>query len=326
MKAPLLVVLPLVLLGAVAWIAVVPPAGSSRAAAAPEPPQVLPLSEWPLTASAARGQAVYRDNCLGCHGVEGRGDGDAAAFLDPLPRDFQSATFKFRSTPSGELPRLDDVMHVVRCGLHGSAMPAFPLLPQEQLRDVAAFVLSLAEFGLMRREVAYVLDDEQLSLQALLADRARFEALKAEVLEDACAEVWPVPMPPRPPADAASLARGAALYAKQCVACHGASGRGDGSSSFHLRDSRDAVILPRDFTTGIFRAGSRPEDIFLRLRTGLSGTPMPAVSGSDEELWHLTNYVLSLRDPASPVRPHPTSCEHDAGDRRPAAASEGAGR
>ena len=33
------------------------------------------------------------------------------------------------------------------------------------------------------------------------------------------------------------------------------------------------------------RAGISPRDVFLRLKTGLNGTPMPAVYGSDEELW-----------------------------------------
>lgn len=307
-----------------------PPGADDSAAGAPAARATLTLADWTLGDAAARGRQVYADWCIGCHGAEGRGDGEAAALLDPLPRDFQAAAFKFRSTPSGELPRLDDVMHVVRCGLRGSAMPSFKLLPEEQLRDVSAFVLALAELGLVRREVDFVLDDEGLTLPQLLADTARFAELKAEVLGDAYEAVWPVPMPAQPADDAASRQRGAELYAKQCVACHGASGRGDGSSSFHLRDSRDAAIRPRDFTTGVFRAGSRPEDLFLRLRTGLNGTPMPAVSGSDEDLWHLTHFILSLKDPRSPARPHPTSCEHDAADRQPraeaAASAAGAAR
>ncbi|HZL98986.1 MAG TPA: c-type cytochrome [Planctomycetota bacterium] len=323
MKALILLVAVLLVGGGAAWSARVGPAGNVPPRGADESAgdgATLALADWPLDAGAGRGQAVYERWCIGCHGREGRGDGEAAAFLDPLPRDFQSAAFKFRSTPSGELPRLDDIMHVVRCGLRGSSMPSFPLLPQEQLRDVAAYVLSLAEFGLLRREVEYVLDDEGLTLQQLLADRERLAALRAEVLADAYESVWPVAMPPRPPDDAASRARGAELYVQQCVACHGSTGLGDGRSSFHLRDSRDAVIRPRDFTTGIFRAGSRPEDLFLRLRTGLNGTPMPAIAGSDEELWHLTHYILSLKDPGHPARPHPTACEHDAADRRPPAA------
>jgi len=336
MRAVSLVFLLVLVAGGAAWSARAAAAGNVPAsdppvaddsAAAPAGRPAFGLADWPLSADAARGKEVYAHWCIGCHGAEGRGDGEAAVFLDPLPRDFQSANFKFRSTPSGELPRLDDVMHVVRCGLRGSAMPSFKLLPEAQLRDVAAFVLALAELGLMRREVDSVLDDEGLTLAALLADRERFDAIRTEVLDDAYESVWPVAMPAQPPDDADSRARGAELYAQQCVACHGASGRGDGRSSFHLRDSRDAVIRPRDFTTGIFRAGSRPEDLFLRLRTGLNGTPMPAVSGSDEDLWHLTHYILSLKDPLSPARPHPTSCEHDAADRRPpSGAAAGAAR
>jgi hypothetical protein len=104
------------------------------------------------------------------------------------------------------------------------------------------------------------------------------------------------------------------------VACHGASGVGDGSSSFHLRDWKNTVVRPRDFTSGIFRAGSTPKDLFLRMRTGLNGTPMPSVYGSDEDLWDITHFIISLKDPDSTHRPHPVSCAaHDE-----AAASEGA--
>ena len=64
-------------------------------------------------------------------------------------------------------------------------------------------------------------------------------------------------------------------------------------------------MVPRDFTTGVFRAGSSPEDVFLRLRTGLNGTPMPAVSGSDEDLWDLTHFILSLESDDAGRWTHP---------------------
>ena len=36
---------------------------------------------------------------------------------------------------------------------------------------------------------------------------------------------------------------------------------------------------------------------------------MPSVYGSDEDLWAITHYILSLVDETTRAEPHPTSCE-----------------
>ncbi len=277
--------------------------------AEPETPPAARLSfaQYPLGESAQRGATVYARWCVGCHGPEGRGDGIASPLLSPPPRNFQLGKFKFRSTPSGELPTEADLLHTISCGLQGSAMPGFPLMPEPEKRDVVAFVRALTEYGLVKREVDYVMEDEELSLEQVLGER--FAEIREEALADAYENVWPVAVPPEPEVDGAALAQGRKLYEQQCVACHGSSGRGDGPSNNHLRDGTDAPIRARDFTTGVFRAGSAPSDLFLRMKTGLNGTPMPAVSGSDDDLWAIAHYILSLRDPANAGFIHPTSCE-----------------
>ena len=57
-----------------------------------------------LVGRANRGKALYQRYCIFCHGPEGDGRGESAAYLDPKPRDFTKAVFKCRSTPSGSLP------------------------------------------------------------------------------------------------------------------------------------------------------------------------------------------------------------------------------
>lgn len=269
-----------------------------------QPGESFTLAHWPPRGAAARGANVYARLCIGCHGDEGRGDGPAVRWLDPLPRDFQAANFKFRTTPSGELPTEEDLLHVVTCGLQGSSMPGFPLVPESLRRDVVAYVLYLARYGLLSAEVGYLLEDGD-SLTDVLAD---LPELEAEVMADAFEEVWPVGVELPPEMDEDTIARGRELYLAQCVACHGDGGRGDGASSFALRDWKDARVVPRDFTTGVYRAGSTPRDIFLRMRTGLNGTPMPSVYGSEEDLWAITHYLLSLQDETTLVAPHPVSC------------------
>ena len=299
----------LILLGAAnrpATDATPPPAATDAG------PELFALEHWELSEQAARGRAVYEQSCIGCHGDTGLGDGLAGAWLDPKPRNFQRGAFKFRSTPSGELPTLDDVVHVITCGLQGSAMRSFPLMPERQRQDVAKYVLELVEFGLMKYEVDDLILSDDMTLAEVFEEE--YEELYEETVFDAWEEVWPVQAPLAPDRDEESLEIGRALYEKQCVACHGATGKGDGSSSFSLRDWKDAPIRARDFTSGVFRAGSSPADIWKRLRTGLNGTPMPAIYGSDEDLWHLTHYILSLKDPDAPGRLHPTACEnHDGG-------------
>ena len=45
-----------------------------------------------------------------------------------------------------------------------------------------------------------------------------------------------------------------------------------------------------------FHGGATSRDIYLRFRTGMTGTPMPsfADAASDAEMWDLANYVVSL--------------------------------
>ena len=47
------------------------------------------------------GGAIYTANCTPCHGTKGRGDGPAAAALDPKPADHTSAVM--RSETDGSL-------------------------------------------------------------------------------------------------------------------------------------------------------------------------------------------------------------------------------
>lgn len=251
----------------------------------------LTLDDWPKSPDAQRGRRVYEDWCIGCHGDEGRGDGEAARFLNPQPRNFQHAAFKFRTTPNGKLPTVNDLVKTITCGLAGSSMPGFPLVPEVERRNVAKYILHLAtwRYGLIEVE------DAGLSLDALrgggLAD------IQDTVYQERVDAIASLSAPPSPKVTPELIAKGKARYLGECSKCHGDTGIGDGSSSFTLRDWKDGQIIARDFTTGVFRSGSSPADLFLRLKTGLNGTPMPSIPGSDEELWAMVHFILSLKDP-----------------------------
>ena len=99
-------------------------------------------------ATADDGSTIYRERCAVCHGADGRGDGPAAALLEPRPRDFTTGRYKFRSTPTGTLPTLADAVATTSRGLRGTSMPGFAdLLTPHAIDAVARYVLALAPPG-----------------------------------------------------------------------------------------------------------------------------------------------------------------------------------
>ncbi len=99
----------------------------------------------------------------------------------------------------------------------------------------------------------------------------------------------------------------------ECAECHGKMGRGDGPNTEKywpvpntqperkyevpgLHDDWGHPQAPRNLTRGIYRGGRRPIDIFRRVHEGIPGTQMAGFATvlSDEEIWDLVNYVLSV--------------------------------
>ncbi|GIX49722.1 MAG: hypothetical protein KatS3mg131_3933 [Candidatus Tectimicrobiota bacterium] len=222
----------------------------------------------PVAAAAqlALGQRVYEGNCAVCHGLLGDGRGMAAHMFRTQPRDFRQGVFKFRSTPSGSLPRDEDLLRVLQRGVRGTAM-----VPQTHLSEAE-----------QRAVIAYL---------KTFSPRWREEK-----------PAPPIPIPPPPPLTPARLAQGKALYAQAgCDQCHGPEGRGDGPQAETLEDDWGWPIRPANLQRRPFKGGSRPADLYRTLATGLDGTPMPALAEalSPEELWALVYYLDSLASPAA---------------------------
>ncbi|MFQ5827006.1 MAG: ethylbenzene dehydrogenase-related protein, partial [Dehalococcoidia bacterium] len=81
------------------------------------------------------------------------------------------------------------------------------------------------------------------------------------------------------------------------------AGRGDGPSASTLTDDWGFPIKATNLTQGWkFRGGSSPRDIYRTFTTGLNGTPMPSYvdSATEEERWHLANFIRSLSPEAKP--------------------------
>jgi mono/diheme cytochrome c family protein len=228
-------------------------------------------------ASLQPGRIVYDTHCAACHGREGKGDGAAAVWLYPKPRRFDSGLFKIRSTPAGSLPTDDDLFQTITRGMPGSSMPSFTYLSEAQRRDVVQYIKHLT---------AYVdVSGQRMNF---------FEQAKAKGELGA-----PLMVSPEPPVTVSALALGQQLYSKlNCFTCHGLNGEGTGPSAPALKDFWGFSLPPRDFNTGAFRGGHAGRDLYLRIATGLAGTPMPAFDDqmlSPNERWALVHYVQSLR-------------------------------
>ena len=193
-----------------------------------------------------RSEQVYNSACASCHGRTGDGNGPAARYLNPRPRDFRSGTYKFRSTPDGELPTSGDLFHTVKFGIPRTTMPAWEgLLTEREIQGVVAYIKTFStefqEFG----------------------------------------SGTPVTIPAEPQATPQSTAEGKNMYMiMQCWSCHGATGKGDGASSNNLKDEWGHAVKPFDFTIGNYKAGKENPNVYKTLFTGLNGTPMPSYAGA----------------------------------------------
>jgi len=234
----------------------------------------------------AAGQKGYMLYCRACHGENGDGKGPAAAGLRPAPRDFTTGNFKFGAVPAGTLPRDEDLVRIVRDGLHGTAMLPWDV-PQPTL---AAIVQYLKTFSPRWKE--------EEPGEAVVATPDPWAGRRAE-----------------------AEARGRKLYhgLAQCLGCHPAYASrreidaasreltGNPTTDFRpdmygpaLKDSDyGAQLLAPDFTRAELRsvrAASRLEDVYRVIASGVGGTAMPSWKGSlpEADLWALAHYVESL--------------------------------
>ena len=230
----------------------------------PPNPTLLKHGEW-----------VYRGLCIGCHGVDGDGNGAVWELADVYapehklprkPRDFTEAVFKLRSTPSGSFPTDVDLFKSVSRGLVADHdMPAFKFLPERDRWAVVAYIKTLSP---------------------------RWEE-EADWQED------PITIAEPPLPDPSMLVAGKGVYERmQCAECHGPLGKGDGPSAPGLEDDSGLPIVPRDFTdAGQFVGDSEPKGVYQTFTTGLDGTPMPSFADflDEAQRWQLVWYVTSLR-------------------------------
>ncbi len=92
-------------------------------------------------ADVEEGKKLYGQFCASCHGPSGKGDGVAAAALNPKPRDHTDKAYMSTLTD-------DDLLKVIKNG--GTSVGKSPLMPawgaslkDDQIKDVIAYVRTL---------------------------------------------------------------------------------------------------------------------------------------------------------------------------------------
>ena len=90
----------------------------------------------PTYPSLANGKVVYKTECITCHGLSGIGDGPEGKGLNPPPRNMMDNEKMKPLSPFF-------VFNTVRLGVEGTGMKSHPALDDNQVWDVAFYVLSL---------------------------------------------------------------------------------------------------------------------------------------------------------------------------------------
>lgn len=89
-------------------------------------------------ASIAAGKTIYADQCAGCHGDAGKGDGPMAAYTgDPAPSDLTDAEWKHGSSDG-------EIYTAIHDGIDGTAMKDFEKdLKADEIWKIVTYVRTL---------------------------------------------------------------------------------------------------------------------------------------------------------------------------------------
>jgi mono/diheme cytochrome c family protein len=229
-----------------------------------ELPPVLPGGDtpqgWPAWTAAGlqEGKEVYIERCQTCHGCSGNGLGTYGGTLSVTPADYKQEPF--RSMPD------DQFFWHVSEGLPGTVMPTWKLaLTEEQRWKVISYVQLTFSRPVMH-------DPDEGDPPAEYASLTNPEPLTLDTLE-----------------------RGKQIFIRECLVCHGDTGRGDGPYGAGIQP------MPPDFSdSSTYGTLADPiftdADYFWRISEGMPWSAMPVWKSqySEADRWAVVHYVRSV--------------------------------
>ncbi len=172
----------------------------------------------------AHGKEIYAIQCVACHGLEGKGNGPAAAALNPAPRNFEAVD----GWKNGRKPTM--VFKTLKEGLPPSSMASYATLPADDRWALTHYVLSLhpqvevdspADFARVgidpNQESVQEKEDPKISIELAMSQLAHAESgmeRGAHLYHSRFEQVQEGPF------------IGKYLYQKHCLECHGDHGKG----------------------------------------------------------------------------------------------------
>jgi cbb3-type cytochrome c oxidase subunit III len=90
------------------------------------------------------------------------------------------------------------------------------------------------------------------------------------------------------PQNAESIEAGKKLYQRNCAACHGPNGKGDGGMALSGGE-------PSDLTDDVWDHGSTDGEIFVVIRDGVSADMLAYKTKlTEKQIWQIVNYIRSI--------------------------------
>lgn len=87
-----------------------------------------------------RGRLLFLEHCALCHGERADGRGRRRQSLSSPPVDFTDPYWSRRTPPRR-------IFEIIRDGVHGTSMPAWKVLDDQQTWDLVSYLHSVAERG-----------------------------------------------------------------------------------------------------------------------------------------------------------------------------------
>jgi mono/diheme cytochrome c family protein len=230
-----------------------------------------------------RGQEQYSMYCAGCHGVSGDGEGPAARFLNPKPRDFRKGRVKFAAVPAGTLPRDEDLIATMNHGLTGTSMPSWRLIAEEDKRAIVAYLKTFSE--VWQKEATGTAVGIKPDPWRKHPERGVAEGEKVYHGLAACTSCHPAYV---------TKPQIAGYMKEYDIPITGF--RADLYASVEKDSEWGAPILPPDFLRDHTKSATTRDELVRVIAAGVGGTAMPSWGSTltHQQLWGLAYYVESL--------------------------------